>query len=48
MRKYALSLHYFDLLGEASNDGDIPCILGSDTECIIQVFDKWKPHRTDW
>ena len=48
MRKCALSLHYFDLLSEAGNDADIPCILGSDTECMTQVFYKWKPHREDW
>ena len=24
---------------------DIPCILGSDTECMSQIIYEWKPHR---
>ena len=27
---------------------DIPCILGSGTECMTQVIYEWKPHRKDW
>ena len=32
--KCASSLRYFDLLGQASNDVYIPCILGGDTGCM--------------
>ena len=27
---------------------DIPCVLGSDTECMTQVIYKWTPYRLDW
>ena len=48
MRKCAPSLHHFDLLGRASKDGPIPCILGGDTGCMTQVIYKWTPYHIDW
>ena len=27
---------------------DIPCVLGSNTECMAQIMYEWTPHRSDW